>query len=72
MQDILMGNWILQLPGKWDSLKFKHGVQDFWPVYMWGIHETIRLSKQELKCESINQVHVSVGCFQTKLQSMPY
>ena len=34
MQDILMGNWILQLPGKWDSLKFKHGMRDFWPVYM--------------------------------------
>ena len=32
MQDFLMGNGILQVPGKQDVLKFKHRMRDFWPV----------------------------------------
>ena len=66
MQDILTGNRILQLPGKQDSLKFISTGCGFLAC-MLGICETIRLSKQESKCELINQAHVSVGCFQTKL-----
>ena len=66
MQDILTGNRILQLPGKRDSLKFISTECGFLACMM-GIRETIRLSKRESKYKLINQAHVTVGCFQTKL-----
>ena len=54
MQDILTGNRVLQLPGKWDSLKFKHWMRDFLPVCWESMkpHQTVEYALLKLSAPS--------------------